>query len=543
MNPNSFDMKRSLLLSTAAIGTAVLPAFGKVAKTETKRPNLLIIMTDQQRFDALGIAGKYPFLKTPNIDKLARNSAYFTHAYTQCAVSAPARATILTGMTVNNHGQRNNDVKYKDSFGFTKNLSFDQMLCKNGYYAEFHGKLHNPSRIASCYANFTRQDGPNGEIEYAGEMNFKEYHKYIKDLYGDIPFNEGDLYDNTYGMPYTPDPIDRFYGRGTNYKISEAEKKIRPLTQPDAHGKLPISAEHSYTAFQARKAIEALKRAGNSGKPFSVTCSFHFPHSPILATEPYYSMYNPADMPIPASINDDMKDSPYLKENGRLVLPQYADPSKIGYMMSCYFGLVTEIDKWVGEILKTLDEIGETDNTMVIFMSDHGEMLGSHGMREKNVFFEESARIPLMISFPGRIKPTVIDKYVSNIDLYATILDYMGVKDTQKTDSESLRGMIEGTDKKKGEYIVTEWNFRGPGEPNYMIMKDNWKLYIPYTVDSKVKNAMHNLNEDPYEMVNLLSPENHDKNVAKAEELRAELVKWLKKHNPEFVAGVAARQL
>lgn len=514
-----------------------------VMGSTVEHPNLLIIMTDQQRYDAIGIAQKYSFLETPNIDKLAREGAYFTHAYTQCAVSAPARATILTGLTVNNHKQRNNDVKYSDSFEFTTNKSFDQILCDNGYYAEFHGKLHNPSRIASCYANFEKLNLPNGVIEYSGEMDFREYHEHIKEKYGTIPFDNGDLFDGTLGMPYKPDPIDRFWGRSTNYKITEAERKVRPLTQPDAHGMIYVNDEDTYTAFQAKRAIDALKRAKKVGKPFSVTCSFHCPHAPMLASKKYHEMYDPKEMPIPASISDDMKDSPYYKENGRLVLPQYADSSKIGYMMNTYFGLISEVDYWIGEILKTLDEIGESENTMVIFMSDHGEMLGSHGMREKNVFFEESARIPLIITFPGRINPTVVEGYVSNIDIYATILDYMGVKDSQKTNSESLRGLIERTDNEKGHVLVTEWNFRGPNEPNFMVIKDGWKLYIPYTKESKVRNAMHNLNNDPNEMINLLSPKWKNSYLNKAEELRSELIKWLKINNPEFVKGVSERVL
>lgn len=530
-------MKEKLLL-TISMGTFVANIH---ANSIDEKPNLLIIMTDQQRYDALGFVGKYQFLKTPNLDRLAKNSAFFSHAYTQCAVSAPARATILTGLTVNNHGQLNNDVGYNDSFGFTKNKSYDQVLCENGYYAEFHGKLHNPSRIGSCYANFKKLDLPNNVLEYSGEMRFQEYHEYIKRIYGNLGFEDGELFDATLGMPYKPDPIDRLYGKGTNYKLTEEERKKRPLTQPDAHGCLRISKNDTYTAFQARKAIEALKRAKKVGKPFSVTCSFHCPHSPILAAKPYYGMYRPEDMPIPESISDDLNDSPYYNANGRRYMPQYADSSKIGYMMSTYFGLISEIDYWVGEILSVLDEIGETDNTMIIFMSDHGEMLGSHGMREKNVFFEESARIPLMICFPGRIKPTIVDKYVSNIDLYATILDYMGVKDNQKTDSESLRELIEGNDTTKGRYLVTEWNFRGPVEPNYMIIKDGWKLYVPYTKESKVKNALYNLNNDPFEMKNLLSPADKNNYIKKAEELKKDLLSWLKIHNPKHVNGIAER--
>ncbi len=121
-----------------------------------------------------------------------------------------------------------------------------------------------------------------------------------------------------------------------------------------------------------------------------------------------------------------------------------AYPEKIKYMISNYCGLVREIDDWVGEILKKLDELGLAENTLVIFTSDHGEMLGAHGMREKNVFYEESAHIPLLIRFPNKIKSnTRVDGYVSNIDLFSTILDYLEIG-SHKSDGKSLHGLMDG---------------------------------------------------------------------------------------------------
>ena len=537
----------NVLLSVASLGVAsgiVAAPASEAPKTRQKQPNLLFIMTDQQRFDALGIAGRFPFLQTPNLDRLARTGAYFTHAYTQCAVSAPARTTLLTGQTVWNHKLFTNERVKQDpeSFGFTHNLTFDQVLARNGYYIEHHGKLHTPTRLAEGYVNYTKYVTRNGVSTLDVDTPMHEYRDYIRNKYGRLPMGEGDQMDTSYGMPYTPDPIDRRYGMPTNTPAKEAPGK-RKFSQPDEHGKLPVPAEDSYTAFQTRRALDALKRGAASGKPFSITCSYHFPHAPMLVTELYYAMYPVKDMPVPASIRDDMADSPYREANGRSLLPQYSDPDKIRYMMSAYFGLVTEIDHWVGELLSELEELGVADNTLVVFLSDHGEMLGSHGLREKNVFFEESARVPLMFNFPGHIAPVRVDGYVSTLDVYATILDYLGISDKQQNDSESLRGMIEGTDRKKGEYVVTEWLYRGPTQPNYMIVKDSWKLYVPYAPDSKVPNALHNLQRDPYEMTNLLAGDVSETDRAKAEELRAELVKWLKKHNPEHAAGVAQRRL
>jgi arylsulfatase A-like enzyme len=213
-------------------------------------------------------------------------------------------------------------------------------------------------------------------------------------------------------------------------------------------------------------------------------------------------------------------------------------------MISNYYGLITELDHWMGEIMNKLDETGLAENTLVIFTSDHGEMLGAHGMREKNVFYEESSHVPLMIKMPNEIqKETTMNGYVSNVDLFATIMDYLNIGN-YKSDGESLRDLIEHTQTNHGDYVVTEWNYRGPTSPNYMIVKDGWKFMIPYTEDSKVINAMYHLTEDPHEMNNLLgkNPERR-KYKQKVEELRTNFLEWLKKNDSKHYLGVSKRKL
>ncbi len=171
-------------------------------------------------------------------------------------------------------------------------------------------------------------------------------------------------------------------------------------------------------------------------------------------------------------------------------------------------------------------------------------MLGAHGLREKNVFYEESAHIPLLMRFPGEInEKTVVDGYVSHVDIFATILDYLKVGD-YKSDGQSLRALIEGSETKHGEYVVTEWNYRGDISPNYMVLKDGWKLMIPYSKSSKVINAMYDLSNDPYEMNNLLGS-NSEKEMyrERAEELRKCLLEWLEKNNSKHYKGVKERKL
>ncbi len=511
----------------------VLQSFG----SKGYKPNLLFIMTDQQRSDALSIAGN-TVLETPNLDRLAKQGAYFKNAYTPCAVCAPARSSILTGHTVENTGMKTNDrAYYVKEEGLMTMPTFDEILAGVGYHCEYYGKWHSKSSHTDIYKNPVKA-AKNGRSIFGHGGQKYVWLDYLKEKEPVRALKAGEFFDGMSGRPYKTDPMDKYHGK----TLAELKAKNKNHVQPDQHGELLMDKENTLTAFQAKQTIEAIGRLKD--KPFSITCSFHFPHSPILPVEPYYSMYPPKDMPVPASIDDDMSNSPYAEANGRDRLPEYRDKNKIKYMISNYYGLIKEIDDWVGAILNTLDKHGLTDNTLVIFMSDHGEMLGSHGMREKNVFYEESAHIPLMIRFPRQIKSnTKVDGYVSLVDLFATIMDYLKIK-KHKSDGKSLRGLIEGTDSEHGNYVVTEWDHHGDVTPNYMIVKDGWKMIIPYSKSSKVINAMYDLNSDPYETNNLIGKNpNRHRYGEKTEELRACLLEWLKKNGSNHYEGVRKRKL
>ncbi len=529
--------KSTKLKSLLVLLSLVVSLTFKTLAQPRDTPNILIIMTDQQAWDAVGYSGN-KMIKTPNLDRLAREGVNFSQAVTPCPVCVPARTSILTGrLTETTTIRENGDAKTGDCYYPT----FDEILAKRGYKTEVHGKFHAPEHMARVYSNPPVEGMTGSEPIIKWEPI---YVKYIRNTFDKRPLKPGELYETTfYGgtVPYRLDPPDRYYQYMPSGKIPEDELKQK-LSQADIHGVLDLPAEYTITAFQAKQTIEAIERLKNV--PFSITCSFHFPHAPMLPTEPYYSMYPASEMTPPASISDDMENSPYRRANGRLENPEYSDPEKIKYMISNYYGLVREIDDWVGRILEALDQNGLTDNTLVIFTSDHGEMLGAHGLREKNVFYEESAHVPLIIRFPGEIQSNrQVDGYVSNIDLFPTILDYLEVGD-YKSDGTSLRDLIEGQDTKHGEYVVTEWDYRGDSESNYMIVKDGWKLIIPYSKESKVINAMYDLNSDPREMKNLIgkNPDRVDY-FEKVEDLRSCLLEWLKKNNSKHYQGVKERKL
>lgn len=503
--------------------------------SQTTQKNLLFIVTDQQRYDALGYAGN-TVIQTPNLDRLAQQGAYFKNAYTPCAVCGPARSSMLTGSTVENTGvSSNSETYYNIPEGVMTMPSFDQILSENGYRCEYYGKWHAATSHADIYENPV-QTSANGSSVFGPGGQSNIWRDYLATLGAIPPPGDGQFIDGMSKYPYIANPLDRFYGMSYQELVSQGLTH----SQPDQHGELLLEPEHTMTSFQARQALEAINRLKDS--TFSITCSFHFPHSPMLLPAPYYGMYPVDEMVPPVSINDDMQNSPYINSNSRQNRTEYADPEKIKYMISEYYSLITEIDDWVGKILDTLDALGIADETMIIFTSDHGEMLGAHGMREKNVFYEESAHIPLLISNPGEIQTeTTVDGYVSTLDIFPTILDYLGVEE-HPSDGKSLRGLMEGTDNTHGKYVVTEWD--RDGISNYMIVQDGWKLIIPYKISSPVINAMYDLNSDPHEMNNLLGNNpNRADYITKAEELRASLLEWLKERNSVHYYSVSKRDL
>ncbi|MHC4248757.1 MAG: sulfatase-like hydrolase/transferase [Planctomycetota bacterium] len=473
-------------------GESALPSSeGRVMAGEPT--NLLFIMTDQQRFDAMSCAGN-SVLRTPNLDRLASQGARFTLAHSHCPVCAPDRATILTGRTIESTLMRTNEMLrvIKPHQGIGKLQTFDEVLASAGYHCEFHGKFHVAGFKGDCYARNTFQPAA-----------YREY------MDANVPkrrARKGELLDGFHKRPYRPNPLDTRWGLDPGAKLRDSRGREVRLTQPDNHGEILFAAEHSVTAFQARSAIEAIRRSAAAGKPFSVTCSFHYPHAPMLPTAPYYGMYPVEEMTPPPSISDPMKNNPYARANHRHRLPKYREPEKIKYMISEYYGLVREIDDWGGKILAALEETGQAKNTLVVFTSDHGEMLGDHGMREKNIFLEGSVRVPLMMRLPGRIRPgTVVGDPVGHLDMFATVLDYLGVK-APASDGKSLRGLVEGRGRR--ECAVAEWNYNSDGTrdntPNFMVRTREWKFIFCRTERHKIIDCLFNLQDDPHEMQNLI---------------------------------------
>lgn len=501
---------------------------------EVEKPNVLIIMTDQQAWDAVGYSGNKN-IKTPNLDKLASEGVNFSNAVTPCAVCVPARTSILTGRLNETTTVRSNrDAKTADCYYPT----FDEILSKRGYRTEYYGKFHAPEHMARVYMNPPVEGMTGTEPIIHWEPI---YVKYIQDNFKKRPLKQGELYETTfYGgtVPYKLDPTDRYYKYMSTGEIPEHENERR-LSQADIHGVLDLTADYTITAVQGKQTIEALDRLKD--EQFILTCSFHCPHVPITPSEPYASMYNSEDMVTPVSIKDTRENSPYRP--GEIIHP-YNDIEKVKYMAANYYAFVTEIDDWVGKILDKLDELKLSENTLVIFVSDHGEMLGAHGMRGKFNFYEESVHIPFLMRYPGKITPAqTITTPVSTLNIFSTILDYAGLKNIP-SDGYSLKGLIEGTEAPKYNFAVSEWTWKNESVPSIMIRTKNWKLMTTHRSHGKNVDVLFDLKNDPHEMNNLLgtNPQRYNYKDT-AEELRSKLAGYLKDVNSPLAEGVEKRVL
>lgn len=491
---------------------------------KTSKPNVLIIMTDQQRWDALGYAGNTE-IKTPNMNRLAKEGAWFKNAYSACPVCVPARSVILTGHTIFNlKVLGNNDIDNDDIPNFP---TFDQILSDNGYRTEYYGKWHVPYQFASKYDNVVKTTNKSSKTN--APTNVQGFREYLDKM--GVPTRDplpNELIDGMSLRPYTPLPIDAMYGIKPEVETAENVKKKgkkRPSTSQSQNFGIFNGPENaSLAAYEGTEALEALKKM-KPGKPFSLTCSFGPPHPPFVVPAKYAAMYNSDQLLVPTSISDPLLNAPY--QHGKAAFDQrFQNPEMVKQMKQVYYAMVTQVDEWVGQLLDELDRKGIAKNTLVVFVSDHGEMMGDHGLNSKNKMYEGSARIPMIMRFPGIIPSgTTVNTPVSHHDIFASVLDYTGMK-TPENDGRSLRNLIDGK-ADNCDYAVATWGQIKNGGP-FMIRKGDWKMILFLQMSDKnqgATQALYNLKSDPLEMKNLLGT-NPEK--IKYEKIAAELKQTLK---------------
>ena len=493
--PTGVSRREFLAAGAAARAAGALPP-----------PNVLFIMSDQLRADTVGTNGNR-FVRTPNLDQLASQSANFTHAFVQAPVCVPSRISYFTGRYPHSHKNR---VNYTPCD--TREVMLQRMLQRAGYQTGSVGKLHFHPPTA----------------EHARSTGFDRV-----------------LLDD--GVAFT-DPYSD-YVRWRKQNDPRAAVHYNAAVKDAAPGKNPFRAvidfEFTPTAWVGEQACRMLRELSAGPRPFLLFASFFKPHSPHTVPPPYDSMYDGVELPLPPRVSlEDIQRLPLPVQ--RQILrgkPRYGmDRSLLQWVWRSYYGGVSMVDREVGRILDELDRSGKAGNTIVIFASDHGDQLLEHGLEGKNVFFESSVRVPLMVRFPGRVRAARHAELVETVDVVPTVLELCGLPVPENCQGRSLAPLVSGT---SGGYaareaafaeniipeVITGHGLEMPFEPGRgvggiihpdakMVRTRRWKLnYYPGH-----GGELYDLADDPGETRNLYPDPARQDTVR---ELKGRLLDWL----------------
>ncbi len=397
------------------------------------RVNILLIMTDQHRYDTLGCYGS-PFCRTPNIDKIASRGVRFDMAYTCAMPCSPSRASIFTGLYPHKHGVLANDYVLNDK---VSNLATE--LRRAGYNLAYAGKWHVDYAKVPTEYGFEGKDFPGYGYPSTGTIKglrfdggakqpIPHYPEYLK-LHGYKP----------------PKVLESFYSDNPGAK----DQEIYALQSGDVRE----SFEYMVTEFTLELLSKFRMERERYGKPFFMWTNFWGPHTPCLLPEPYYSMYDPAKIPEEPSFGETWNRKPFVQS----LYERFWGLSSGGWrswreIKARYLGYVTMLDDLVGRILTGLRDLGLEEETLVVFTTDHGDMMGAHRLIEKGPFtYEQCYRLPLVAAHPLCEKTnTVCEEFVYLHDLFYTFLEMAGATPPDMPDGKSILNNILGRDESTG---------------------------------------------------------------------------------------------
>jgi choline-sulfatase len=385
------------------------------------RPHLLVLFADQLRADSVGCAG-HPVIRTPNIDRLAEEGVRFTHAFTTSPICCPARHSLATGLYPHNsNAWMDPDCMAPGTDTYMRRLQ------DIGYRTCLVGKAH-----------FYDQEN----------VDLKPYEAFMRSLGFEDLFETGGSWSNV-GAQTIYDDYLKQVGGGLDDKLYSYYRRLDAL--PDVDRRFiaeasPLPAEHVLDSFIGKTAVEYID-GYDDDRPSFLFVGFQGPHEPWDAPEPYASMYDPDDFtdPIPETEPGDWVPRA-AREYARYA--QYFQPERphaIKEVRANYCGKVTLIDDWVGRILDAYRRKGWLENTVVIFASDHGDMLGDLNRISKSMFFESSVRVPMIVRLPNAERRSAVsDALVELIDLYPTILEAADCPIPKFRDGQSLIPLVRG---------------------------------------------------------------------------------------------------
>lgn len=471
-------------VGAAALAVGMGAGLDAVAATRKRRPNLVFILIDDQAWNAMGHCGRFPFLSTPNMDRLAREGARFENVFVTTSLCSPSRACFLSGCHAHRHGVRTN-ARRDPERGIQ---TFPQALQEAGYDTAFVGKWH-----MAPTAN--PRPGFNYWLSFRGQ------------------------------------------GKYTNPALNE---NGRDFVQ-----------EGYMTDLLCDYAVNWLKQARE--KPFCLLLWHKAVHGPFTPAPRHADAFPDAALPKPPNFDDTFEGKPkwfrrmkaYGARTAQVVesrdkeTPESFPPVEWNGRQKHhldYLRALLAVDEGIGAVLDTLEEMSELDNTVVVFSSDNGFFLGEHRCGDKRLAYEESIRIPLLVRYPGVVKPgTRLGQMALSIDVAPTLLDLADVRAPRSMQGRSLVPLLKGKkaswrDSFLYAYYREDWV---PGLPTmFAVRTERWKYIhcpdVPGDIDE-----LYDLENDPHELRNLAIDPAHKDRLAEMEAELKRLLKQAKYKEPE----------
>ena len=458
------------------------------------KKSVLFICADQWRWDCFGFM-KHKNAVTPNIDELAKKSTVFKSHFAGIVPCGPARTTMLTGLYPFIHRSVTNgsplDKRFTNIAKEARKIGYDPKLY--GYTdTSWDPRYLDPKDEK----NFT-YESPMEDFDpvcFLSETNSETWGDYLN--------------ENGFKIKNTKDV----------YQYRKPEKGVGFIHEP-----YEIPTEHSDSSFLTNELIKDLKKTND---PFFIHISFLKPHPPMYVSEPWHSLINPDDIDLPfmeKTIEEMSNQHPVFKE----ILKKYSNEDNfseirfsdlnekdIRNIKSVYFGMCAEVDNNIGKIVQTLKETKHYENTMIIFTSDHGELLGENRQWGKVGWWDSSYRIPLIIHIPSE-KAQMINDFTESVDIAPTILDWLETSIPTNWNGQSLLANVKNSTNKSPskEYVIFDWDFREnhltsfvqnkklvPEECNLSVIRTKKWKYVHFP---SFPPLLFNMLEDPYEINNL----------------------------------------
>lgn len=441
---------------------------------EDPRPNIVLLFTDEQRADTIGALGA-EWMQTPNLDRLAAEGTAFVNAHTPNPVCVPARHNVVTGLPARYHGMADNQ-----SAVIHRSIPrLPQLLADAGYHCGEVGKMHfQPPRTHHGFHRMQLME----EIPVSPADD--EYLQYLR-------ANGLENIRNTHGV--------------RNLLYWQPQRSLVP-------------EEHHGTSWVGDRSAEFIR--DNAWRPFFLWAGWIAPHPPLNCPDRWAELYTGADLPEPTP--------PRENPNARLAhaMGQLDDPSpqKVRRLRELYYGAVSHVDHNVGKILQALEETHQAENTLVIFTSDHGEMLGDLGSWSKSQPTDASCRIPMICRYPGHFDPGDRRHEFADLnDLLPTILHAAGVDYPEDADielpGESLLLPPGGEHKDRSVQYVENC----AGRKRFVMLRDERYKFVHW-YDGR--EEFFDLREDPDELVDLLAGTLSPEQRSAADRLRAQLLEY-----------------